>query len=512
MARTVYGRSFSEQLRYGGEGASGKPLTRVEQGSESSRRVAAALDGMTIGEYNRVEGVTKIQGRESDPVGGHLTAKEKEIRDVLRSVFDDYRLQLGRHFFRHRIGQAEARIESLKQAIDKAGAEEAQFLEKAEAAEGTWKANRSLKAAERRRAKIEGLGREGEALETAIKRMKDGRDPVTNERWGLDKYLHRMWSDEAGPNYDLTPTLLQKEISREKWAAATQRRKGERADYTLDLHRIFDTYIPSMEAKMHMDLVLDKTNEVFYGTRAAAKGLWALDVPWHAQSRHMRENQKVLWETEEGVRRVSVVPGSAVRDANGKLESVDVQGDVIGQRIRVFGSRKAAEAAGMPEAPTYKQFRVLEGGLAQSWDPARAHRTLDYTQRLVRRMFGERPEMGKVTKAFHSFVSAITKYQYHAYLGALYPKAAATNMIFGANQLVAEVGPLAAAEGMKLAGEILVRGRGKSSERSRKYWRVLREGGSHLESFVGYADESSRKHSSARPRTWLATAWRRRLA
>lgn len=474
MFRTLYGRGVLDQLRFGGKGAAGAPLAKFEEGSSTSHRLAAALDGMTVRDFNRVKDILKIEAPEGDLVESHLSSSERVLHDQMRNVMEDVRFRMGKHIWRHEAKRSEGRVKRAESALQ----------------------NEGIGPDAKARAEME-IAEHSARLEN----IRMGRDPKTGEKWGLDRYLHRMWEDAVGPNSDARPVLLRQEISKEQWAAGVQHRAG-REGYTLDLHRIMDTYIPAMEAKIQMDHILDKTNEVFYGQRDWASGLFDLAQPWHTQSRFLSEQMKLDWNSPEGWRSMAAIPRSEVRDRQGHLESIDVRGDLRGERVRVFKTKALARAAGMPEAPTFRDFRVLKGGLAQSLDPSsKDMRTLDYTKETVRRMFGEREEVKGMMKAVTKMVGALTKYQYHAYLGALYPKAAATNMIFGVNQLVAEVGPQAAWEGISMAGKILVQGRGRSTPSTRKYYRVLREGASHLESFVGYADEGSSGLGHPRTRT-----------
>lgn len=487
MSRVLHGRGLEARIRYGQKPDEAAPLSRLKQGSASAAKVALASDGARVRDWNESEAVVakwgKIEGDPNADIATALSPEERRVYDAVKPVWDRMRRHLWEHIMRHRRKSAEGALVRAAARIEKA-------TEWAADVEGM-----TEKGAARRQELAAMRIREARAEQAEAQRVLDMigelRDPDTGDRWGFERYFpHLMEEGHANPGdgWRLLSPIVQKELPYEKWLAFLQKRTG-REGWSLDLHRVMETYVPQAFQKVAMDRVLDAANEGIFGERRRARNLEELGRSWHTNRRGGKQpvHMALVWRRGRDTRRLFAIPGTAQMDSKGNLVSMMVVDISSGERLPVFRSARMAKEAGVPDAMVRQEFNVLDGGLAQAWEkPEELATRIEYVENTVRRMLGVGKGWNKFSRALSSIARTATAYEYHAYIGALYPKAATTNVIFGSAQLVAEVGPVDAARGFKAAADILLHGRGNSTPETRELWRALRSSGTHLETFVGY--------------------------
>jgi hypothetical protein len=489
LQRVLHGRSLEQRIRYGGEGGAKAPLTKIKKGSASSARISAALDGWTVADWNpAVEGGKKhgaLKAAATTDMRDLLTPVEREVYDAADSVLKAFRARMWAHINRFRLPRYQERQGVLSGEVESMSTGRSAYEASLHAMPAGLKAHTLAKYD----ARLETLRTELAEVELGLQRMKDFQDPVTGNAWGHERYFHHIFEEDGtGKGHEKMSAIGMKHIPRERWAASFLSRRG-REGYLLDLHRMFDVYVPEVLSKISLDKTLAKQNEIVYGVRRRAFGVRDLAASWHITSQNQSRSTALQWISKDGsdIQHYGAMPHSAIRSATGEIVGIKVK-DLSTEIVEtVWESRQAATAHGDPHGKLAREFRYLSGGIATTYtNPRKAHAQMEYIEKWIGRVLGRRPHYGAVGEAMRKLARAITGFEYHMYLGVMYPKAASTNLIFGTTQLVSEIGPIAAARGMEAAMSIVMHGRGKSTQESRDNWKILREGGAHLESFIGY--------------------------
>lgn len=496
MQRVLHGRSLDDRMRYGDRKAPDAPLSKVKPNSRESWRVGAALDGWTVGDWNASKEVStmhgKLVGPDTQKIVDQLTKDERIAYEASDAVLTRFR----RRIFEHITSEERAEIERQLAAAQS----DVKHYKKVE---NDLRAARNmpapLQAAAIAKAQANQLAAQAEVARhtSRIDLMADLRDPDTGQRWGVERYFHRVWEEDgSGKGYENLSPLSRKNMSKEKWIAAVQKREG-RSGYLLDVHHMFDVYVPDVIGKVAIDRVLAQGNKYVYGERSTAWGLKDLYRDWHMTRSSMRMDMALIYEnptmgSSAARSRFSTVQNSA-RYEGDRMVSVRVR-DISSQKeLTVYSSRADAAKHNDPDAPLARHFLVRRGGLAEALkDPDKALRNIEYVEKLLNRISGRREQSNALDRGMVQLARNITEYEYHAFLGLINPKAAVTNTIFGSTQLIAELGPVWAGKGFAAATKLATTIPGKADAESKRLWKILRTGGSHLESFVGWDDNGLR--------------------
>jgi len=481
--RKLWGRTWFQRVRYGGEGAANAPLNRIKENSKEAWRIALALDGGTVGDWNASADAVKKGGEieglhPKTSMVSVLNEKEKKIYDQVKVIWSRFRKRMFDHIHRHDRAFFQAEVERLTKKADRVREKDPE--------------------------KADLYDEQAEFRQSQLNLLDQLRDPNTGRKWGFDDYFPHLW--DSGPehfadDHKRLPAVVQEDIPKGAFHPSLLRRKG-RMGWSLNLHRALDIYIPAAEMKVAADKVLDMGYDTLYGTWGRATRLTDLDVSWHRLNRGQRLDMALKLREGEGMtKRVFVIPGSRTYSKDGqRILSIKVKDASTGEVFVVYRNKKTAKAEGVDNPFTPRDFFYRSGGVIQaSTDPARAYENLEYMEKWVRRSLGHHPDYGKVMKRIQAGTRILTEAEYHAYIGALYPKAGVVNVMFGIHQLASEVGVSHAMSGLALAAKILRKGPDRSDRVAYHYFRIIREAAPHLESLVGFASEGER--GLGRPRS-----------
>lgn len=472
------------------------PLAQVKRNSRSAWRIAMALDGGTVREWNQtVDAVSKHGALKIDPaidMLDALTPAERKVYDAVQPVLKRLKRELFAHINRKDIAfhtknakELEAKINVVKERMAS--------MEYENAGIQAMQMGRAIKTLDQLQVSH---GRAKMALDLYDRLV----DPETGKTWGFDRYFHHIHAGtktDGGAIWKAMAPMVRRHISKEVYLGALSRRTGK-AGWSLDLHTMFDVYIPSVVHKLEMDGMLDVARESFHGKRRRARSLMDLGQPWHTYKEDQPISMAITFKDGQDQSSYFAVPGATHRNAEGVEVSVVLKDISSKKQITVFKSQADAAEAGMPDAPVMRDFLVRDGGLAsmwetrKNWDWGDVDNTIDYTERWIKRSMGERKDYGRPWEIIRELSQRLTGMEYHMYIGSFYPKAAVTNLIFGNIQTAAEIGLEWTGKGHKAAAHLALHPTGRGDRKARHYFKILTEGGALLDSFVGHGDSGQR--------------------